>query len=160
MTTSHAPATIARTTIELIGEAMTTSRRARSALPQRCGCQVPENSFWLITYTVLIVLYRNLIQAQTSSAIRTANELYQSGCAVIASHALNSRCSHRLCARLARNRVIIVAGSPVAARRTCASGSIALLAVSATGLGQLAVVATPSRTRPTQNATGSIASIP
>ena len=29
---SHAPATIAKTTIELIGKAMTTSRRARSAL--------------------------------------------------------------------------------------------------------------------------------
>jgi hypothetical protein len=48
----------------------------------------------------------------------------------------------------------------LAARRTCASESIVLLADSAIGLGQLAVIATPSRTRPTQNATGSIASIP
>jgi hypothetical protein len=73
---------------------------------------------------------------------------------------LNSRCSRRLCARLARNRVNIVASSPSAVCRTCASGSIVLLGDSAAGPGQLAVIATPSRVRPTQNATGRSASIP
>jgi hypothetical protein len=106
------------------------------------------------------VVYRNLIQVKRLLAIRTADELYQSGFAVISSHALNSLCSRRLCANLARNRLIIVASLPLAARRTCASGSIVLLADSAIGLGQPAVIVTPSRTRPTQNATGSIASIP
>jgi hypothetical protein len=52
----------------------------------------------------------------------------------------------------------MVASSPLAAGR--ASESIVLLADSTVVLGQLAVVVTPSRTRPTQNATGSIASIP
>ena len=75
------------------------------------------------------------------------NNLYQSGFAVICSHALNSLCSWRFCARLARNRWIMVASSPLPARRTCASVSIVLLADSAIGLGQLAVIATPSRTR-------------
>src|ERR1700756_2198674 len=48
-------------------------------------------------------------------------ELYQRGLAVIASHALNSHCSRRLCARRARNRLIIVASSSSTARRTSAS---------------------------------------
>src|SRR5262249_24147818 len=80
----------------------------------------------------------------------------QRGFAVICSHALNSLCSLRFCARLARNRWIMVASSPLPARRTCASVSIVRLADSAIGLGQLAVIAYPA----TQNVTGSIASIP
>jgi hypothetical protein len=78
-------------------------------------------------------------------AIRTANKLYQSGFEVISSQALNSVCSRRLCARLASNRLIMVASLPLAARRTAASGSIVLLADSAIGPGHLAVIATPSR---------------
>jgi hypothetical protein len=75
------------------------------------------------------------------------SELHQSGFAVICSHALNSLCSRRLCSRLARSRLISVASSPLAARRTCASELIVLLADSAIGPGQLAVIATPSRIR-------------
>ena len=80
-------------------------------------------------------------------AIRTANKLYQSGFEVISSQALNSVCSRRLCARLASNRLIMVASLPLAARITAASGSImlVLLADSAIGPGHLAVIATPSR---------------
>jgi hypothetical protein len=119
------------------------------------------DSLWWIAETVLIVVYRNIIQKQTSIwSSGWPTKLYQSGFAVIANHTLNSRCSRRLCARLARNRVIIVAGWPSAARRTCTPGSTVLLADSAIRLGQLAVIATPSRTRPAQNATGSSASIP
>jgi hypothetical protein len=80
-------------------------------------------------------------------AIRTANKLYQSGFEVISSQALNSVCSRRLCARLASNRLIMVASLPLAARRTAASGSIVLLADSAIGPDHLAVIATPSRAR-------------
>jgi hypothetical protein len=78
-------------------------------------------------------------------AIRTANKLYQSGFKVISSQALNSVCSRRLCARLASNRLIMVASLPLVARRTGASGSIVLLSDSAIGPGHLAVIATPSR---------------
>ena len=85
--------------------------------------------------------------SRTSSGHRDSQQTYQSGFAVICSQALNSLCSRRLCSRLARNRLISVASSPLAPRRTCAPGSIVLLADSAIGLGQLAVTATPSRTR-------------
>jgi hypothetical protein len=94
-----------------------------------------------------MVLSRRLFQSAHLLAIRMANELYQGGFAVICSHTLNSLCSRRFCARLARNRWIMVASSPLPARCTCASVSIVLLADSAIGLGHLAVIATPSRTR-------------
>jgi len=78
-------------------------------------------------------------------AIGTANKLYQSGFEVISSQALNSVCSRRLCARLTRNRLIMVASLPLAAQRTAASESMVLPADSAIGPGHLAVIATPSR---------------
>ena len=80
-------------------------------------------------------------------ATRPAAKGYQSGFAVICSHALNSFCSRRFCARLARNRWIMVVSSPLVPRRTCVSIFIVRLDDSAIGLGQLAVIATPSRTR-------------
>jgi len=54
----------------------------------------------------------------------------------------------------------MVAGSSLVARRICALGPVVLLADSTVGLGWLAVIAAPSRTRPTQRASGSIANIP
>ena len=118
MTTSHAPAKIPRTTIELIGRGNydhfgERARRSREDAPATIG-----QFLWLIANAVLIAVYRNLIQAKRLLATRTANELHQSGFAVISSHALNSLCSRRLYSRLARNRLIIVAGTPLVARRT------------------------------------------
>jgi hypothetical protein len=151
MTTSHAPATFAKTTIEPIGKAMPTSRRARSALREDAPA----------TFGQLVMVDRQRgLNNGVSQPNSGRNGNYQSGFAVIASHTLNSHSSQRLCARLARNRVITVARSSLAVRRACAQESIVLLVDSATGLGRLAVVATPLRTRPTQNATGSSASIP
>jgi hypothetical protein len=54
----------------------------------------------------------------------------------------------------------MVASLPSGLRGTCAPASIVLLADSVIGLGQLAVIATPSRARRARSATGSIASIP
>jgi hypothetical protein len=95
----------------------------------------------------------NPYRLNVTTPLRLANKLYQNGFAVICSQALNSVCARRFCACLARNRLNIVASSPLAARRV-------LLADSAIGMGQPAVIAKPSRTRPAHNATGSIASIP
>jgi hypothetical protein len=55
-----APATIARTTIEVIG-----SDRAQHSVKMRLPSS--GNTLWLIANTVLIVMYHNLIQTQTSS---------------------------------------------------------------------------------------------
>jgi hypothetical protein len=79
------------------------------------------------------------------TTIELIGRFHQSGFAVICNQALNSLSSQRFRARLARNRLAIVAS---------------LLDDSAIGPRELAVIATPSRTRPAQNVTGSIASIP
>jgi hypothetical protein len=88
------------------------------------------------------------------------NNFHQSGFAVICSQALNSLGSQRFRARLARNRLAIVASLPLAARRPGAPGFIVLLDDSAIGSVGLGVIAPPSRTRPAHNTSGGIASIP
>jgi hypothetical protein len=67
MTTSHAPATIPRTTIELIGRAITAISAPGLSTPVKMCQPRSGNSLWLIARTVLIVVYRNLIQVKTSS---------------------------------------------------------------------------------------------
>jgi hypothetical protein len=54
----------------------------------------------------------------------------------------------------------MVASLPSGLHGSRASASLVLLADSAVGLGQLVVIATPSRARRARDATGSIASIP
>jgi hypothetical protein len=61
------PTTIARTTIELIGRAMTTMSASALSTPAKMCQARSDNSLWLIVKTALMVVYRNLINRKSSS---------------------------------------------------------------------------------------------